>query len=151
GEYKKASGKELLCALAVSYQVHCRLSEVAPVRAKGFDHTTQGAYAASSGCAKALGLDVEKTSHAISMAAVSNNVLRVTRTGALSHWKGLAYPHCAFSATHSTFLAMRGVTGPLEIFEGNKGFKDAIAGSFSIDWQKEGHDAVLKTIIKKYN
>ena len=32
-------------ALAVSYQVQCRLSEAAPVRDKGFDHTTQGAYA----------------------------------------------------------------------------------------------------------
>ena len=44
------SGDDLLlplAALAVAYQVQCRLSGVAPVRAKGFDHTTQGAYAAA--------------------------------------------------------------------------------------------------------
>jgi len=40
----------------VVYQVQCRLSEVAPVRAKGVDHTTQGAYAVAAGVSKALGL-----------------------------------------------------------------------------------------------
>jgi 2-methylcitrate dehydratase len=40
-EYAGRSGTDLLAALAVAYQVQCRLSEVAPVRAKGFDHTTQ--------------------------------------------------------------------------------------------------------------
>ena len=53
-EYAGASGRELLTALAVAYQVQCRLSDEAPVRAKGFDHTTQGAYAAAAGAAKAL-------------------------------------------------------------------------------------------------
>jgi 2-methylcitrate dehydratase len=58
------SGRELLTALAVSYQVQCRLSDEAPVRAKGFDHTTQGAYAAAAGVAKALRLDQEQTANA---------------------------------------------------------------------------------------
>ena len=44
-QYAGASGRDLLAALAVAYQVQCRLSDVAPVRASGFDHTTQGAYA----------------------------------------------------------------------------------------------------------
>src|SRR6516164_6557226 len=44
-EYAGRSGRDFLTALAVAYQVQCRLSDVAPVRAKGFDHTTQGSYA----------------------------------------------------------------------------------------------------------
>ena len=40
-EHAVCSGRDLLTALAVAYQVQCRLSEVAPVRAKGFDHTTR--------------------------------------------------------------------------------------------------------------
>jgi 2-methylcitrate dehydratase len=44
-EYANASGRDLLTAIAVAYQVQCRLADEAPVRAKGFDHTTQGAYA----------------------------------------------------------------------------------------------------------
>ena len=41
-EYANCSGRDFITALAVAYQVQCRLSDVAPVRAKGFDHTTQG-------------------------------------------------------------------------------------------------------------
>src|SRR5215471_10964598 len=52
-EYARRYGKEFLTALALAYQVQCRLSDVAPVRAKGFDHTTQGAYAVAAGVAKA--------------------------------------------------------------------------------------------------
>jgi 2-methylcitrate dehydratase len=46
---------------------------------------------------------------------------------------------------------MRGITGPLEVFEGNKGFMDSIAGRFEIDWSKESLDRVPRTIVKKYN
>ena len=129
-EYAHADGRTLLTALAVAYQVQNRLSEVAPVRAKGFDHTTQGAYAVAAGVSRALGLDPQRTANAIAIAGTSLNALRVTRTGALSHWKGLAYPATAFAATHAAFLAMRGITGPREVFEGNKGFIEAIAGPF---------------------
>jgi 2-methylcitrate dehydratase len=145
------SGKEFLTALAVAYQVQCRLSIVAPVRAKGFDHTTQGAYAAAAGVAKALGLNAEHTANAIAISGTANNALRVTRTGRLSHWKGLAYPYTAFSATNAVFLARHGITGPIEVFEGNKGFMDAIAGRFSIDWAQEDLEAVRHTILKRYN
>jgi 2-methylcitrate dehydratase len=150
-EYAGRTGKDFLTALAVAYQVHCRLSEAAPVRAKGFDHVTQGAYAAAAGVAKALGLDEARTANAIAISGTANNALRVTRTGALSHWKGLAYPNTSFAATHATFLARRGVTGPLGVFEGSKGFMDAIAGRFEIGWEREGLEAVQRTILKKYN
>jgi 2-methylcitrate dehydratase len=150
-EYAQKGGKDLLTALAVAYQVQCRLSDAAPVRAKGFDHTTQGAYAVAAGVSKALGLDLERTVNAIAISGTAFNALRVTRTGALSHWKGLAYPNTAFGATHAAFLAMRGITGPREVFEGNKGFMEAIAGAFHIDWGKEDLESVTRTIIKKYN
>jgi 2-methylcitrate dehydratase len=150
-EYAGKSGKDLLTALAVAYQVQCRLSDVAPVRAKGFDHTTQGAYAVAAGVAKALGLGQKKTANAIAISGTANNALRVTRTGSLTNWKGLAYPHTAFAATSDTFLAMHGITGPLEVFEGTKGFMDAIAGHFEIDWLGENLEIVRRTNIKKYN
>lgn len=150
-DYAGGTGKEFLTALAVAYQVQCRLSEVAPVRARGFDHTTQGAYAAAAGVAKALRLDQQQIAHAVAISGTAYNALRVTRTGALSNWKGLAYPNTVFGATHAAFLAMQGITGPLEVFEGNKGFMDAIAGPFSIDWQQENLERIRQTILKQYN
>jgi 2-methylcitrate dehydratase len=119
-EMRGASGADFLTALAVAYQVHTRLSDVAPVRYKGFDHTTQGAYAAAAGVAKALALSRDQIANAVAISGTANNALRVTRTGALSHWKGLAYPNTAMAATHSALLAAHGITGPEAVFEGNK-------------------------------
>ena len=150
-EYANSTGRDLLTALAVAYQVQCRLSDVAPVRAAGFDHTTQGAYAVAAGVSKALGLNPTQTANAIGISGAAFNALRVTRTGKLSHWKGLAYPNTSAGCTFVTFLAMRGVTGPLEVFEGEKGFMDAIAGGFQIDWFLEDLERVTATILKKYN
>jgi 2-methylcitrate dehydratase len=150
-EYANASGRDFMTSLGVAYQVQCRLSDEAPVRSKGFDHVTQGAYAVAAGVSKALGLDREKTANAIAISGTAFNALRVTRTGNLSHWKGLAYPNTGFGGLHAAFLAMRGITGPLEVFEGNKGFMEAIAGEFHIDWSRENLDRVTRTIIKKYN
>ena len=150
-EYAGGTGRDLLTALAVSYQVQCRLSDEAPVRSKGFDHTTQGVYGAAAGVARALGLDAGRTAHAVAIAGTAFNALRVTRTGALSHWKGLAAPNAAFGGTHAAFLAMRGITGPPAVFEGNKGFEESIAGPFKIDWDAEGLDRVTRTILKRYN
>ncbi len=150
-EYAHRNGKQFLTALALAYQVQCRLSDVAPVRAKGFDHTTQGAYSVAAGVARALGLDQSGVANAVAMSGTAYNALRVTRTGSLSNWKGLAFPNTAFGATHAAFLAMRGVSGPLEVFEGNKGLMEAITGHFELDWSKETLEAVRRTSVKKYN
>lgn len=150
-EYAGGSGKDFLLGLGIAYQVQARLSDVAPVRDHGFDHTVQGSYGAAAGAAAALKLDADKTANAIAIAGTGYNSLRVTRTGALSHWKGLAYPNTAMGAMHATLLASYGITGPKEVFEGNKGFMDSIAGKFDIDWSKEDLNRVTKTITKRYN
>ena len=150
-EYAGGGGRDFLTALAVAYQVQCRLSEVAPVRDKGFDHTTQAAYGIAAGVSKALGLNQEQTANAVAIAGTAFNALRVTRTGTLSHWKGLACPNTAFGATHGAFLAKRGITGPSEVFEGNKGFMDSITGPFEIPWAQEQLDIALRTMVKRFN
>ena len=150
-EYAGASGRDLMTALAVAYQVQCRLCDVAPVRAAGFDHTVQGAYAVAAGVARVLGLDACKAANAIAISGTALNALRVTRTGKLSHWKGLAYPHMAACSTAIVFLARLGITGPLEVIEGEKGLMDAITGLFEIDWSREDLERVKRTILKKYN
>jgi 2-methylcitrate dehydratase len=150
-EHVGASGRELLTALAVAYQVQCRLSDVAPVRDRGFDHTVQGAYAAAAGASRALGLDAERTAAALAIAGASMTALRVTRTGELSHWKGLAAPWVAAAATTAAFLAQRGIRGPREVFEGNKGLMESITGPFQIDWSREDLERVRRTVQKRFD
>lgn len=150
-ERVNASGAEFLVALAVAYQVHTRLADVAPVRARGFDHTTQGAFAAAVAAAKAMRLPAEEIAHAAAIAGTANVALRVTRTGALSNWKGLAYAHVSREAVFAALLASHGITGPEAVFEGNKGFKESVSGPFTIDWRQENLEGVRRTIVKKHN
>jgi 2-methylcitrate dehydratase len=150
-ELAKADGGTLLTALAVAYQVQCRPSDVAPVRDRGFDHTTHLAYSVAAGVSRALSLDVPRTANAVAICGTALNSLRVTRTGTLSHWKGLAAPFAASGAVQAALLAQRGVTGPAEVFEGNKGFMQSVSGPFAIDWSREGFDRVERTIVKRYN
>jgi 2-methylcitrate dehydratase len=147
-EMVRANGAEFLTALAVAYQIQTRLSDVAPVRGKGFDHTTLGAYAVAAGVAKALRLPREQIANAIAISGTANNALNVSYTGRLSHWKGLAYPNTAMAATHAALLAAHGITGPEAVFEG---FKDTISGPFEIDWSKEDLERVKLTNLKKHN
>ncbi|MGH7090052.1 MAG: MmgE/PrpD family protein, partial [Stellaceae bacterium] len=51
----------------------------------------------------------------------------VTRTGALSQWKGLAYPFAGFGAVEAALLAARGIEGPDAPFEGGRGLAALIA------------------------
>lgn len=150
-EFANRTGRDLMTALAAAYQVQCRLSEVAPVRDKGFDHTVQGSYSVAAGVSRALGLDEVRTANAIAICGAAFNALRVTRTGQLSHWKGLAFPNTAACCTRAVFLARDGITGPLEVFEGEKGFMDAISGVFDTDWLREDLERVKRTILKRFN
>lgn len=150
-EYADAHGRDFLVGLGLAYQVQCRLSDVAPVRHHGWDHTVQGEYGAAAGAARAMGLNAAQLANAVAIAGTAYNSLRVTRTGELSNWKGLAYPNTAMGAMHATMLAKYGITGPREVFEGNKGFMDTIAGEFEIDWSKEDLERVTQTITKRFN
>lgn len=150
-ELANADGRTLLAALATAYQVQCRLSDAAPVRRRGFDHTTHLAYSAAAGASRALALDTTQTANAIAMSGTALNALRVTRTGALSHWKGLAAPFAASSALDTVLLARQGITGPLGVFEGNKGFVETIAGPFGIDWAHEDLERVTQTVLRRFN
>ena len=120
-----------------------------PTHPPHYPHAPQGTYAGAAGVAKGRGLDAGQTANAIAISGTAFNALRVTRTGSLSNWKGLAYPNVALGAIHAAFLARRGITGPLEVFEGSKGFMDSIAGRFELDWAREDLEAVQQTIVKR--
>ncbi len=150
-EYADATGRDFLAALAVAYQVQCRLTELTPITERGFDHTTHLAYSIAAGAGRALGLDAHRIASAIGMAGAVSTTLWVTRTGEVSQWKGLQSAAVAAASTHHTFLAMRGVTGPVDVFEGVKGYMESVGGSFHVNWLAEDLEAVLRTSVKRYN
>jgi 2-methylcitrate dehydratase len=99
----------------------------------------------AAGISKVLGLNPVQTANTIAISGTAFNALRVTRTGKLAHWKGLAYPNLAACCARVALLAKQGITGPLEVIEGGKGLMDAITGYFEISWDGEDLGVLKRT------
>ena len=145
-----ASGRELIAAIALAYEVQCRLCDAASLRARGWDHVTYGAFSTALACARLMKLDPEKTRHAVNIAGVACAAMRQARVGELSHWKGVAFANSARHGVYSALLARAGMTGPAPIFEGQMGFEKQLGVSLgSVGEKFKGAPAmILNTSIK---
>jgi 2-methylcitrate dehydratase len=155
-----ANGRELITAIALAYEVQCRLCDAASIRARGWDHVTYGAFSTALAAARLMKLDPEKTRHAVNIAGVACAAMRQARVGELSHWKGVAFANAARHGVYAALLARAGMTGPAPIFEGQMGFEKELGVSLGNVGEKfvkqpnakspeEGTAAmILKTSIK---
>jgi 2-methylcitrate dehydratase len=132
GDTTHASGKRVIQAIALAYEIHCRLCDAAALRPRGWDHVTYGAISSALGVAKTMKLSDEQTLQAVNLAGVANVALRQTRVGDLSMWKACAFSNAARNGMFAVLLARRGMTGPAPIFEGEKGFMKLVSGPFEL-------------------
>jgi len=149
GEAVDATGEELLEGIGVAYEVQGELAWNAPVRDRGWDHVTHTVVSAAAGVAKMLDLDVETTRDAIGIAGTAHNALRVTRTGGINEWKGIASANAARNGVYAALLARNGMEGPKNLFEGQKGWKQIVSGDFEVDLDP-GCTRVHDVMTKKY-
>ncbi len=143
GESVGASGREIITAAALAYEVQCRLCDAASIRARGWDHPTYGAFSTALAAAKLMKLDVDLTRHAVNIAGVNCAAFRQARVGELSHWKGVAFANAARHGVYAALLARAGMTGPAPIFEGQMGFEKELGVSLGnvaevFDIRREG-------------
>jgi 2-methylcitrate dehydratase len=145
-----ANGRELITAIALAYEVQCRLCDAASIRARGWDHVTYGAFSTALAAARLMKLDPEKTRHAVNIAGVACAAMRQARVGELSHWKGVAFANAARHGVYAALLARAGMTGPAPIFEGQMGFEKQLGVSLGNVGEKfKGAPAmILNTSIK---
>ncbi len=154
-EAENLSGRDLLLAMAISYEVQCRFVEVVPYNHHGWDQTPVVALGAALGCARLLNLSPEQMTHAVSLAVIPNIALNQTRTGTLSMWKGMAGPQGARAGVNAAYMAREGMTGPDGVFEGKFGFWNQLMGGQTFDVPMpekfNGHTfAVQQTMIKSF-
>jgi 2-methylcitrate dehydratase len=150
-DYARASGRDLMLAVALAYTVQSRFVDHANFMTRGFDHTAQLAFSLGAASGRLLGLDEQQIGHAIAMAAVSDASFAVVRAKPLSQWKGLASAQSALGSMNVLFLARRGVEGPLRVIEGPLGIDHLLGMKIQIDWDKQGYEGVVESTIKKYN
>jgi 2-methylcitrate dehydratase len=149
-EHAKASGEEFMLALAVAYEIQCRVTAVVPVMAKGFNHAIQLAISSAAGAGKLLGLSDAQIAHAISIATVDNISLTCVHAEPVSQWKGFSPGMTGMRAVYSASLAKRGFTGPSGLFEGPNGLEKMFGQSIDIDWSDDSLEVVKQTVMKKF-
>ncbi|TWT40025.1 2-methylcitrate dehydratase [Phycisphaerae bacterium RAS1] len=150
GQAAGSSPKEIIAAIALAYEVQCRLCDAASLRKHGWDHVYYGALSSALAAAKLYGLSPEQMVHALGIAGVCNFATRQTRTGQLSAWKACAFSNAARNGVFAAYLAKEGMTGPNEIFEGPKGLMKVVTGPFEMKWAAAPDDWMIRRTYIKF-
>ena len=153
-ERQDSSGKQLLAAIVLGYEVVCRLIDHAGIFDDGFDSATYAAYSTPAIAGYLLGASTEQIVNAMGVSGCLSNALVQSRSGVLSMLKVPAFHLVARQAIFASLLAQNGFTGPKEIFEGDNGFCRRIAGDFDIPrlGGEEGEDfKVHQTVMKQFS
>jgi 2-methylcitrate dehydratase len=149
-DHASASGEDFMLALAVAYEIGCRITAIVPVMAKGYNHAIQLAISAAAGSGKLLGLDAAQIAHAIAIATVDNVSLTCVHSEPVSQWKGFSPAITGMRAIYCASLAKRGFTGPLRLFEGPNGLVRMFDQPLDVDWDDNRLEVIHRTVMKKY-
>jgi 2-methylcitrate dehydratase PrpD len=129
GEELDASGEDLLTAFVVGVEVECRVGALlAPGHYRAGWHATGtvGTLGAAAACARLLGLDGQRTTHALALAATQ-------AAGLKASFGTMAKPlHAGKAATDGLLaarLAGRGFTGNPGVLEAPQGLAAAAGGA----------------------
>ena len=121
-EHAQSSGRELIAAIVLAYEVYLRFSDA--VHAPAFDNTNFACIDTAVSAGKLLRLTPEQLSHCIALAAVPNIILKQAKTGMFYTVRaGQAGRAGVFAA----LLARAGMEGPHLPFEGTAGWCDHVA------------------------
>lgn len=149
-----ASGKELLLAMVISYEIQCRFVDSVPFNDAGWDQPVPGVMACALACGRLLRLSRQQMHDALALSIIPNLSTYQSRAGELSMWKGCAAANGARQGVFAAMLAAHGMTGPAEPFDGVFGlWKQTMGKSYEIKPFARGKDgvyAVTQSNIKKY-
>ena len=153
-EAEGGSGRDLITAVVLGYEIQCRFCDSASLRSRGWDHVGYVSISSSVLASRLMNMELEEIEHAIALSITPNIPLRQTRVGELSMWKGAAAANAARNGVFAALLAKAGMTGPCEIFEGEKGLFKQVTGPFDLkveDFGGRGENfKILDTYIKYY-
>jgi 2-methylcitrate dehydratase len=125
-ELARTSGRELLTAILVGYEIYGRGKALMRPDSP-WDGISISGLAAAAMAGRLLGLDKEKLAHAIALGAARAPTPVAVREGAISAAKSIANALIAQSGMQAALLAAAGVSGPLDLFEAERGLKSVFA------------------------
>jgi 2-methylcitrate dehydratase len=111
-EVNGRSGRDLVTATVLAYEVFCKIADVFDYLGNGIDHSTITGIAAVVGAGRLMGLTAPQMVHAIGITVGGNTATRQGRADELSNWKAFAAADACRKAIFAAQLAQRGMTGP---------------------------------------
>jgi 2-methylcitrate dehydratase len=119
-ELSGASGRDMLAAIVVGYEIYGRLKEAIQDSAE-WDGIMVSGFVAPAMAARLMGLDRLTLANALALSGARSPTPLVVRHGAISAAKSVANALIAQNAMQATILAKHGMTGPLDLFENPHG------------------------------
>jgi 2-methylcitrate dehydratase len=132
-EAERAGAHDLITAVALAYEINCRLIDAFDITTRGWDTPVFSLPAVALAAGKLMRLTPDKLAQAVALALNDHIPMGQTRAQALSDWKGLADAEAARNAVFAARLARAGITGPAPIFEGTKGLIKLVSGPGEVD------------------
>lgn len=137
-ESERASAAELITAIALAYEVNCRLLDAFDAGNRGWDLPVFSLPAVALATGRLMKLPPAKLAQAINLAINDHIPMGQTRTQTNSDWKGFADAEAGRNAIFAAMLARGGITGPAPIFEGRKGFFQLVSTPAEVEIEAFG-------------
>jgi 2-methylcitrate dehydratase len=131
-EATNRGGKDLVCGIALAYEVVGQLVDHATFKYRGWDYVTETSIGTAVACGNVMGLSAEQMGHCLALAIAPNIALFQNRAGELSMWKGCAGPNASRNGVFAAQLAAEGMTGPNQVIEGKWGLWNQVTGPFTL-------------------
>lgn len=128
-QYAQRSGRDLIEAMVVAYEVQLRLCDLAGVSERGWHPGTHTQFSSAIVAARLLAGDERVTANALAIAASHNNTLAQSQRGNIPSMKATAEAMISKGGVEAALLAAKGLTGPEEILEGAAGWNKVVAGT----------------------
>ena len=156
-EASKATGKDLITGIVLSYEVQSAWADTFRLKDGGpWDQATYPTIAMPLGAGKIMGLNKRELAEALRISIAQGIPLLEARRGEISHWKACAVPNAGRNGILAALLAKSGLTGPPMIFEGEAGFFKAVTNEF-VNFEKLAMEEcnnnpfrIMKSSIKRF-
>jgi len=128
GEYRGASGKDILVGIVIAYELEMRLclSANPGIREVGWHHASLTQFVSPLVAGRLLGLTEDEMVAAVGISGSSHFTLGGVVAGHLTNMKNTADPMATEAGVRAATLAKTGYTGPVEVFEGKEGAFDVL-------------------------
>lgn len=126
GEAFGASGRDVLAAIVIGYEIFGRLKTLLDPHGE-WDEVTASGLVAPAMAGRLMGLDDERLAHAMALGIARAPTPAIVRGGHVSAAKSIANALVAQSASQGALLAARGVTGPLAVLDAERSLRDLFA------------------------